>query len=97
VQAEVAVRRRVEAVAAQRRGLPLSGAPPTDHSFEEPDPGACGARTVRISQLFEDAKDTLCLYSFMFNSDASGRPLQVACPMCTSMLDGIDGELPHLT
>ena len=36
--------------------------------------------------------DTLVLYSFMFNPDGSGRPLRVACPLCTSMVDGLDGS-----
>src|SRR6266545_6687324 len=97
LEAEIALRRQTEAVAAQLQRLPLGGTLPTDYAFEEWDPGACAARTVRLSELFETGKDTLCVYSFMFNPGATGRPLEVACPMCTSMLDGIDGELPHIT
>jgi predicted dithiol-disulfide oxidoreductase (DUF899 family) len=95
--AEVALRRQEELVAAQRRRLPLGGPIPTDYLFEEWDAGAGGPRTVRLSQLFDGDDDTLLIYSFMFDPDAAGQPLQVACPLCTSMLDGLDGELPHLT
>jgi predicted dithiol-disulfide oxidoreductase (DUF899 family) len=97
LRAEMELRRQIDAVAAQRRRLPFGGQPPTDYTFQEWDPGACAARGVRLSELFETGRDTLCLYSFMFDPGPTGRPLEVACPMCTSMLDGIDGELPHIT
>ena len=97
LQAELALRRQIEAVAEQRRRLPLGGALPIDYPFQEWDPGSCSARTVRLSELFDQSKQALLLYSFMFNPGPSGRPLEVACPMCTSMLDAIDGEVPHIT
>jgi predicted dithiol-disulfide oxidoreductase (DUF899 family) len=97
LEAEVALRRQVEAVAAQRRQLPLGGAIPTDYEFHEWDATSGQARTVRLSELFEQGKDTLYIYSFMFNPGPSGRPLEVACPLCNSMMDGLDGGLPHLT
>ena len=95
--AEIALRRQIEAVAEQRRALPPGGQPPADYVFTEWDAAACGPRQVRLSQLFAPGKDTLFIYSFMFNPDASGQPLRSACPMCTSMMDGLDGELPHIT
>jgi len=95
--AEIALRRQIEAVAEQRRALPPGGQPPADYVFTEWDAAACGPRQVRLSQLFAPGKDTLFIYSFMFNPDPSGRPLRTACPLCTSMVDGIDGELPHIT
>jgi predicted dithiol-disulfide oxidoreductase (DUF899 family) len=94
--AEVALRRQEELVAAQRRRLPLGGEIPTDYQFEEWDAGACAARTVHLSDLFSSHTDTLLIYSFMFNPGSAGRPLETACPLCTSMLDGFDGEIPHL-
>jgi predicted dithiol-disulfide oxidoreductase (DUF899 family) len=97
LEAEVALRRQEEEVAALRRALPLGGEVPTDYPFEEWDAAAGAARTVRLSELFEGDRDTLLLYSFMFDPDAEGRPLQVACPNCTSMVDGLDGALPHIT
>ena len=96
LDAEVGLRRQIEAVAAQRRSLPLGGEVSTDYAFEESPSDGDGARTVRMSELFDDGKDTLFLYSFMFNPDPSGQPLAVACPSCTSIIDAIDGEARHL-
>jgi predicted dithiol-disulfide oxidoreductase (DUF899 family) len=96
LDAEVALRRQEELVAAQRRRLPLGGIVPVDYEFQEWDSGQCAARTVRLSELFDHGSDTLLVYSFMFNPDSAGRPLQIACPLCTSMLDGLDGAIPHL-
>ena len=47
---------------------------------------------VRLSELFADGKNTLIIYSFMF-----GPKMERACPSCTSILDGLDGETPHVT
>ena len=96
LEAEIALRRQSEAVAAQRRRLPVGDLVPADYAFEEWDAGECAARTVRLSELFEAGRDTLFVYSFMFNPGPTGRPLEVACPMCTSMLDAVDGQLPHI-
>jgi predicted dithiol-disulfide oxidoreductase (DUF899 family) len=46
--------------------------------------------------LFEDGKDTLVLYSFMFLPGETGRA-DIACPACTSIIDALDGQAPHLT
>ncbi len=43
-----------------------------------------------MSELFGD-KDTLVAYSFMY-----GPAMAKACPMCTSMLDGLNGQAPHI-
>jgi predicted dithiol-disulfide oxidoreductase (DUF899 family) len=84
--AEAALRRQVEKVAALRRKLPAGGKPPQDYVFEEGEP----ARRVKLSELFGD-KDTLVAYSFMY-----GPQMKNACPMCTSMLDSLDGNAPHI-
>ena len=47
---------------------------------------------VRLSELFADEKNTLIIYSFMF-----GPKMERARPSCTSILDGLDGETPHVT
>ena len=94
--AEIAARRQLEAVAAQRRTLPLGGEPPTDYVFDEWDEAAGAARPVRLSELFADGKDTLFLYSFMFIPGEKGLPLEQGCPSCTSILDAIDGESRHV-
>ncbi len=90
LQEEIELRRRSEAVAKQRRSLPLGGEMPTDYAFD----GAGG--TVRLSELFEDGKDTLFLYNFMFIPGEQGLPLEGACPSCTSIIDAVDGEAPHI-
>ena len=97
LRAEIDLRRRIEAVAAQRRELPLGGEVPTDFAFDEWDAGANAVRPVRLSELFADGKDTLFLYSFMFIPGNAGLPLEVGCPSCTSIIDAIDGEVPHIT
>jgi predicted dithiol-disulfide oxidoreductase (DUF899 family) len=96
LQAEIDLRRQTEAVAAQRRRLSLGGELPTDYGFEEASREGNTTATVRLSELFEDGKDTLVLYSFMFLPGESG-PLENACPACTSIIDAVDGQAPHLT
>jgi predicted dithiol-disulfide oxidoreductase (DUF899 family) len=96
LQAEIELRRQEEAVAAQRRGLPLGGEVPTDYVFDEWDQHANAPSQVSLSELF-DGKETLFLYSFMFIPDEEGRPLGQGCPSCTSIIDAVDGEVPHIT
>jgi predicted dithiol-disulfide oxidoreductase (DUF899 family) len=88
--AERDLRRQIEAVAAQRRALPPGGIA-TDYAFDEWDEVAGAPRRVRLSELFDDGSDTLFLYSFML------APGEAACPSCTSIIDALDGEVPHIT
>src|SRR5262245_20199125 len=90
LEAEIALRRNIEAVAAQRRKLPLGGVVPEDYLFQEAD-GKGGSRSIRLSELFADGKDTLIIYSFMY-----GPEMSEPCPSCTSILDALDGEAPHV-
>jgi len=85
LEAEKTLRRDVERVAAMRRALPLGGTPAEDYVFE----GEGGP--VRLSELFEDGKDSLIVYSYMF-----GPQMKSPCVMCTSILDALDGEAPHV-
>lgn len=96
LRAEIDLRRQIGAVAAQRSHLPLGGEIQTDYEFEQWDEVADGPRTVRLSELFEDGKDTLYLYSFMFVPESQGLGFVGPCPSCTSIIDGIDGQLPHV-
>jgi predicted dithiol-disulfide oxidoreductase (DUF899 family) len=96
LDAEIELRRHAEAVAAQRRSLPLGGEVTTDYRFEESAPASAGSQSVRLSELFAPDKDTLLLYSFMFIPD-NGDPLGVGCPSCTSIIDGLDGAAPHIS
>jgi predicted dithiol-disulfide oxidoreductase (DUF899 family) len=90
LQAEIELRRQEEAVATKRRELPPGGEPPTDYVFEGPD------GPISLSGLFEDGNDTLFLYSFMFIPGEQGLPLEGPCPSCTSIIDALDGEIPHI-
>jgi predicted dithiol-disulfide oxidoreductase (DUF899 family) len=94
--AEMDLRRRTEAVAAQRRELPLGGQVPTDYEFEEASRDSDATRTVRLSELFEDGRDTLFLYSFMYIPGEAGLQLEGPCPDCTSIIDALAGEAPHI-
>ena len=92
LDAEVELRQMTEQVADQRRNLPAGGATPVDYVFSEASVGEDVVRQTPLSELFEDGKDVLFLYSFMYG------PNDVApCPLCTSFMDAIDGELPHIT
>jgi predicted dithiol-disulfide oxidoreductase (DUF899 family) len=82
--AEKALRKKVEAVASLRRTLPAGGEVPENYLFEEE-----GRRTT-LSELFVNG-DTLIAYSFMYGSKAA-KP----CPMCTSMLDALNGNAGHI-
>lgn len=89
LEAELELRRQVAAVAALRRELPLGGALKEDYLFVETDAGGA-VRQTRLSELFADGQTTLVLYSLMYGP--GGAP----CPMCTAMLDGLDGNVPHI-
>src|SRR5690242_13535128 len=79
LNAEVKLRRQIEAVAAQRRKLPLGAAVKTDYIFEAAAPDG-GTRSVRLSELFADGKPTLFLYNFMFPERVDS---MTPCPSCT--------------
>lgn len=95
LMAEIDLRRRKEEVAAHRRRLPLGGLVAEDYLFEEGPRDLRAPESVtqvRLSQLFQPGKDTLVVYSFMY-----GPQMEKACPMCTSMLDGLDRQAQHAT
>jgi predicted dithiol-disulfide oxidoreductase (DUF899 family) len=82
--AELALRKQVEKLAAMRRKLPAGGEVPQDYVFtSERGP-------ARLSELFERGT-TLVAYSFMY-----GPNMKHACPMCTSFLDGLNGNAQHI-
>jgi predicted dithiol-disulfide oxidoreductase (DUF899 family) len=101
---EVELRRMIERVARQRRALPPGGVVADDYRFEQ-----AGGGEVRFSELFDDGKDTLVVYSFMFpRSPGDTRPgpaegetarlplRETPCASCTSILDSLDGAALHL-
>ncbi len=87
LEAEKALRQNVEDVANLRRSLPLGGEPPEDYIFIDVNTGS----PVRLSELFADGKDTLAIYSYMFSDD-----MKNPCPMCTALLDALDGNAQHV-
>lgn len=90
LQAEVALRNQVAEVARQRRELPLGGQVKEDYEFAElRDAGRI--RRVKMSELFGE-QDSLFLYSFMYGPRA-----EQPCPMCTSLLDALDGNAPQIS
>ena len=81
---ELELRRQIERVAVQRRALPPGPPVPEDYRFV----GEHGP--VRLSELF-GRHDTLVTYHFMFGPQRR-RP----CPMCTSLLGALDGEMADI-
>jgi predicted dithiol-disulfide oxidoreductase (DUF899 family) len=88
LDAEMALRRQIEAVAALRRALPPGGAVPDDYVFERIGPDDNPVK-VKLSELFEGEK-SLVLYSFMYGPDR-----EKPCPGCTHFLDSLDGVARH--
>jgi predicted dithiol-disulfide oxidoreductase (DUF899 family) len=95
LEAEIELRKNLEAVAALRRQLPLGGRLREDYVFAEGPADlkdSDTAREVRFSSLFAPGKDTLILYSYMF-----GPNMNQPCVSCTSILDGLNGTATHAT
>jgi len=86
LESERDLRRQLEAVASQRRQLPLGGEIAEDYRFHD-----MSGDEVRFSQLFAGGRDTLIVYNYMY-----GPQMAQPCVMCTSILDGLDGEAPHV-
>lgn len=94
LRAEMDLRRQIEEVARQRRNLPTGGEIKENYVFEEGSAGLSDENTIRevtFSELFEDGKDSLFIYSFMFHPDK-----EVPCTSCNSILDGLNGQEPHI-
>src|SRR4029077_18567289 len=93
LQSEVKLRRQIEAVAAERRRLPLGGEVRTDYEFETMDAGGDGVSTVHLSELFTPGKRSLFVYNFMFPESVGS---MTPCPSCTSIIDAVDGAARHV-
>jgi predicted dithiol-disulfide oxidoreductase (DUF899 family) len=75
--------RRGDELARKRRELPWVRVE-KEYRFDADN----GTRT--LAELFDD-RSQLLIYHFMFGPD-----YEAGCPTCSSMVDGIDGLLPHL-
>ncbi len=94
LEVELDLRTRLEAVAALRRKLPPGGLLKEDYVFEEGAADLLDSETVkqtRFSELFLGDKRSLIIYGFMYAPDA-----EMPCPMCTSLLDSLNGSAPHV-
>jgi predicted dithiol-disulfide oxidoreductase (DUF899 family) len=86
LEKEAQLRQLSEDVAAMRRALPPGGELQQNYKFVRVRDHV----EVKFSQLFEKGKDTLFAYSLMYRP--GGKP----CPMCVSLLDGLDMSVPQL-
>src|SRR6266849_4598362 len=75
--------RRGDELARRRRELPWV-AVDKEYRFETAD----GAKT--LAELF-DGRSQLIVYHFMF-----GPPYEAGCPVCSSITDTLDRQVPHL-
>ncbi len=89
LEAEINLRRQAEEVNSLRRGLPYSAKVKEDYLFEEKDVSG-NIKHTKLSELFEEGKDSLIIYSFMF-----GPQNEKPCTSCSSILDGINGMVYH--
>ncbi|WOS65650.1 DUF899 family protein [Sinorhizobium fredii] len=108
LQREAALRREMEAVAAEIRALPPGGPIRADYEFDHIDAeGAPGK--VRLSELFRPGTKSLILYHYMFprhrsddrrgptSGPMAGLPIEDGpCPSCTALLDNWEGAVPHV-
>jgi predicted dithiol-disulfide oxidoreductase (DUF899 family) len=83
---EIALRRQIERVAAQRRALPPGGLVPDTYRFVDEN-----GRDVGLNDMF-GPHDTLITYHWMFGPQRA-RP----CPMCTGFLGGLAAATRDLT
>jgi predicted dithiol-disulfide oxidoreductase (DUF899 family) len=84
--AEADLRAQIENVANLRRDLPRGGRVPHDYEFRTLQGGAAA-----LSSLF-GSHDTLAVYSLMYGPQAES-----PCPMCSAFLDGLNGQIAHLS
>lgn len=87
LQAEIELRAKTAEVAALRRKLPPGAPVESGHDLTRAD----GVETT-LDTLLPPDRNSLVVYSLMFGPNAKS-----PCPMCTSLLDGLDGQVPHIT
>jgi predicted dithiol-disulfide oxidoreductase (DUF899 family) len=92
--AEIGAKELRKRVAALRRHLP-KGAMVDDYTFIEGpvdlNAGDTPTHTVRLSELFTVPNRSLVIYQFMY-----GKRQTHPCPMCTLMIDSLNGVAHHL-
>ena len=92
--AEIELMRQREQVADLRRRLP-KGAIVQDYVFEEGpaslEAGDTPTRTVCLGDLFTAPNRSLVVYHFMY-----GKRQTNPCPMCTLLIDSLNGSAQHV-
>jgi len=93
-RAEIELRNQRERVAKLRRQLP-KGPVVQDYEFQEGplnlNDGDSPIQSVRLSQLFTGPDRPVVVYQFMY-----GKKQTQPCPMCTSLIDSLNGIAHHL-
>jgi predicted dithiol-disulfide oxidoreductase (DUF899 family) len=87
---EIELRRHIARVAEMRRALPPGGEVKGDYQFLGESSSVQGSNPQGLEALFGD-KDTLFVYNWMYGPKRA-RP----CPMCTALLQCLDGNTDHL-
>jgi len=82
---EIELRRRAARVSDLGRALPLGGVLKEYYVFQN-----LSGENMKLSELFFDKSPNLLIYGFMY------KPGGDACPVCTSLLDGLNGSAPHI-
>lgn len=90
LEREIALRREIAAVAAQRSQLPRGGVVLAGYIFEGRDPAGMPSQ-IPMFDLFEPGKDTLLVYSFMFAPE-----MEHPCPGCTGLIDSVGRAFEYL-
>ena len=89
LEQEIALRDQLEKLAALRRELPPGGTLKEDYVFDEIVENI--PVTSKFSTLFEEGKNTLLVYNFMYAAED-----KLPCPACNSMIDGLNGSAMHI-
>jgi predicted dithiol-disulfide oxidoreductase (DUF899 family) len=84
---EIALRRQIEAIAERRRALPPGGQVPQDYVFERIGKNLIPEK-VEMSKLFGRQN----IYSFMYGPERAS-----PWPMCTHLLDSVNGAARHVS
>ena len=96
LQREVALRREMEAVAAEIRALPPGGPVPEDYEFDHIDAKGAPAK-VRLSELFLFPRHRGDKRRGPSSGPMAQLPVeQGPCPSCTALLDNWEGAVPHV-
>jgi predicted dithiol-disulfide oxidoreductase (DUF899 family) len=92
LETEMELRRKIEEVAELRRKLPHGGKLKENYLFDELDSKTGAITQTKFTELFAHSKNTLVIYSYMY-----GLKTEKPCTSCTSIMDGINGMVFHIT